>query len=713
MAIDKDESKAPVWMVCDSLKKSAYTLDRAVVRETMSGLTETTVSFLHEDPQLDLTGLLGNNITLFLRPAEGAIRTFSGMIVSMEALGVAGGLFQYVAEVRPRFWLLTLGRNCRIFQDKTTVDIIKEVFNEAGLTEFGFSTSRDFVPRSYCVQYRESDYDFVVRLMEEDGLYFFFYHPQTAAGGSDKLVISDGDGHPDLAVTPKLPVHFGDLDAHRGACITEWTRARHMTFGKVRLQDYNFSNSQFDHSRTAEIETSTIGKDREFYDYPGQQLGGNGTILNYRPHVVRDAEAARGDLRSGSCNLSTMATGSLFTVEQNPQRTIPDGNVKFLVLSATHYIRDVGGITKDGIEIKNEAEETSRTRFPADMTDVYRSTFTALPSAVKYAAPAISPRPVIAGLQTAVVVGKSGEEIWTDEHGRIKVRFHWDRDSESDENSSCWVRVATPWSGKGWGMQAVPRMGSEVIIQFEEGDPDRPICTGMLYNDLFKPPYEQPSNGDMVALRTNTTKGGGGYNELSFKDVKNEEKVVFQSERDYEQIVKNNATVTIGAEHKDPGDYTRTVHNDVTETVTEGNQVLDIKKGSLTETIESNVTQTVTSGDRTLTVKKGDQTTTVEKGKISTTANLGDITITASAGTVTIEAASKIEFKVGGSKITMDPLSIKMETTNFEAKAKLAGAIEAMNMTVKGTATATFQSPMATVKGDAMLTLSGAMTMIN
>ncbi len=165
------------------------------------------------------------------------------------------------------------------------------------------------------------------------------------------------------------------------------------------------------------------------------------------------------------------------------------------------------------------------------------------------------------------MVGQPGEEIWTDEHGRIKVQFHWDRKGKKDDKSSCWVRVVTPWSGKNWGFVAIPRMGQEVVIQFEEGDPDRPICTGMLYNKETMPPYKFPDDQTQLGIKTNSSKGGGGFHELTFDDKKGNEIVRFQSEKDYLQIIKNNATISIGAEKKDSGDLSLSVHNDYTEVV--------------------------------------------------------------------------------------------------------------------------------------------------
>jgi type VI secretion system secreted protein VgrG len=330
-----------------------------------------------------------------------------------------------------------------------------------------------------------------------------------------------------------------------------------------------------------------------------------------------------------------------------------------------------------------------------------------MPGAVIFAPQRTTPWPEVPSLLTALVTGPSGDEIHTEDYGRIRVQFPWDRDGKKDDKSSCWVRTVMPWAGKDYGFIAVPRIGMEVIIQFERGNIDRPICTGMVYNGINKPPYGLPGEMDTIALRTNSTKGGGGYHELSFKDKKDAEKIFFQSEKDYEQKIKNNAVITIGMEKKDKGDLTQTVYRhmtetiktgDVTQTIETGSRITTIKTDDTTKVQTGNMTTTVETGNLSETVSKGNMSTTVSKGNQSTEVSLGNISIKASAGAITVEAAQSITLKVGGNSITIDTTGIKVD-----------GAIVA----VKAEAQASVEGALVKVSASGITTVQGAMVKIN
>lgn len=262
------------------------------------------------------------------------------------------------------------------------------------------------------------------------------------------------------------------------------------------------------------------------------------------------------------------------------------------------------------------------------------------------------------------MTGPSGEEIYTDQYGRIKVQFPWDRDGQNDEHTTCWVRVVTPWSGKAWGMIAVPRIGQEVVIQFEDGDPDRPICTGMLYNADTMPPYALPDNMTQSGVKTNSSKGGGGFNELMFEDKKDKELVRLQSEKDYVEIIKNNATITIGLEKKDPGDLTMTVQNSRTETIKKGDLTLTVETGNekrdiktdRTEKIGANAKQEV--GGNKETKVTGNQKTDVTGNKTEDVTGSFTSKVMQS---ISIESMVEIELKVGASSIKLDHSGITIK----------------------------------------------------
>jgi type VI secretion system secreted protein VgrG len=313
-----------------------------------------------------------------------------------------------------------------------------------------------------------------------------------------------------------------------------------------------------------------------------------------------------------------------------------------------------------------------------------------------------------------VVVGPAGEEIHTDKYGRVRVQFHWDREGKKDDKSSVWVRTMMPWTGKNWGMIAIPRIGQEVVVQFEEGNPDRPMVVGMLYNADTMPPYALPDNMTQSGIKTNSTKGGGGFNELMMEDKKGSELVRFQAEKDYTQIVKNNARITVGVEKKDAGNMDLTVHANLTETVktghhsftvASGQQTIKIKKDK-TETIEGGSTLTVTD-DVKSTVKMGNVSETVEMGNVTQDIKMGNQTTTVDLGNV------KVDVKLG--KIEMEAMqSIKLTVGGNSVEITQAGVtVKGIMVKIEATAMLEAKAPMTQIKGDALLTLKGGITLIN
>jgi type VI secretion system secreted protein VgrG len=306
---------------------------------------------------------------------------------------------------------------------------------------------------------------------------------------------------------------------------------------------------------------------------------------------------------------------------------------------------------------------------------------------------------------TAVVTGPGGEEIYTDEYGRIKVQFHWDREGENDENTTCWVRTVVPWSGRGWGMFGVPRIGQEVVVEFERGNPDRPIVTGMVYNDATRHPFEFPSSKTMSGVKTNSSKGGGGAHELVFEDMKDEEFVRMISEKDYFLKIKNNAEITIGMDKKDAGDLTQTIYRHKTETLKTGDYAFTIEKGNRKVKISDNhgeeiggKSDTKITGNTTLKITQGNFSETIDMGNYETKVKMGNISTKADLGKIDTEAMQSIELKVGQSSIKVDQMGV---------------TIKGMMIKIEGTAMVDVKGAMTNVKGDAMLVLKGGLTMIN
>lgn len=683
-------------------------LKNARVVEGLSTLTEITVEFLSSNYDIDLQDVLGRDISIEVETKDDGKRYFSGSCVTVEYVGLYQGQGHFVAELRPWLWFLTRSQNNRIYQDKSVVDIVTEI-----LGDYGFSSdiqnklSGTYVKRDYCVQYAETDFAFVSRLMEEEGIYYFFEY--TAQG--QKMILADGmNAH--VVVDAPQPIQFffkEDTYRRREDHIFDWVGRTGVRTGKVTLNDYDFVKPRADQKKVKAIAKGKHShKSYEQYVYPGHVRPP--TDKDTFARVRMEAEAVKHRLLRGVCNVRAIAVGRTFKMTGHERSS---ENAEYLVVKATHLLQ---------IESDYEDKETSKPLFDSrvpvdeDNKDTYRCTFDVIAKSEPFRAPLTTPWPQVPGLQTAVVTGPSGEEIYTDEHGRIKVQFHWDRDGKKDENTTCWVRCVMPWTGKNWGMISVPRIGNEVVIQFEEGDPDRPICTGMIYNGDNKPPYALPANMTQSGIVTRSTKKGDAntFSELIFEDKMSEEFVRFQSERDYLQTIKNDATITVGLEHQDNGDLTQTIHRHKTETLNTGNhsftvkdgtQTIKIKKdhtetieGKSTQTVTGNYTQTVTDGNYKQTIKLGNLTREVSMGNQKETIKMGNYSLSTNLGSISEKAMQKIEMKVGSNSITIDQTGVK---------------IKGLMIKIEGTAMLEAKAPMSTVKGDAILILKGGMTMIN
>jgi len=678
-------------------------LKSARISEKLSTLTDTKIEFLAKDKKLELKEIVGSKITLLMKDEQDKDRKFIGWCISAEYIGLYQGYGHFIADVRPWFWFLTRANECRIFQDLTTVEIIEKIMGDHGFSDYEFKLSGSYKKRVYCVQYRETDFDFISRLMEEEGIYYFFTHEND----NEILVMADGiQAHKPTPGGPEFEFQFREKQYRRKTDhIFDWNAVERVVSGKVTLADYDFESPRADQKKSKVIAKGTHShKDHEVYDYLGHyRTTKNGEAM---ARTRMEAKAAEHQRWRGVGNVRTMGAGQTMKLKGHPR--VKDAD-EFLLVSAVHHLQ---------IETDYEDDETinqlidDRLEFDPDNKDTYRCIFEVMPKKEPFRAPLITPWPEIAGLQTAVVTGPSGEEIHTDKYGRIKVQFHWDREGEKDEKTSCWVRTVMPWTGKNWGMIAIPRIGQEVAIQFEEGDPDRPICTGMLYNSETMPPYTLPASATQSGIVTRSSKSGSKetFNELLFEDKKGDELVRFQSEKDYKQIVKNDAEITIGLEKKDKGDLTQTIHRHKTETIKTGDKTCTVETGSeirsiatdQTEDVGSNLVQNV-GADRTRTVGANEEVTVASNltetvgTNMSTTVG-SDLTIDAGSdiletagNSITIEAGTEILLKVGGSSIKIDNVGV----------------------TIKGKMIQVSGSAVTEVKGSTSLILKGGMTMIN
>ena len=694
--------------------KDHWWITGAIIREGLGTLTDMTVEFV-TGREIDLKALVGQPMAVEVEDRLARkTRSFNGICVSLECIGrVRAGNethFHHVAKVRHWLWMLTRTSDNRIFQDMTTPEIIKKVFSDHGFNDFDLKLREQHSKRDYCVQYRETDFDFLSRLMQEDGIYYY-YDTSVGQTSDNKLIICNDAtfAHPINPGTSRLSfTSTGGREADAGDKVTDWSFGENVISGAVTLNDYEMRRPSYSHSvvtRKTEAKASHGHKGYELYHYPGRYRDDSG-LGQWQAQVRMQAEEVRAEVRRGATNSRSMATGFTFRLSDAYKE---DG--EYLVTEAVHYIRPTEANRIDAGRLEKGRSDLA---YPEEMgkTD-YVCYFSAIPRGRAFRSPLTVPWPEIAGLHTAVVVGKKGEEIWTDEHGRIKVQFHWDRLGKKDENSSCWIRVATPWSGKDWGLVAIPRMGQEVVIQFEEGNPDRPICTGMLWNAETRPAFKYPDDAAQLGIRSRSTKSGGdrNYNELMFEDKKGKEMMRVQAEKDHQALIKNKSVVTIGrdaidaGDHDDEGSLSEVIRNHVTRTIQEGNHYHTIAKGDEEFRIETGSQHIEIKTDKTQKVEgkhtqeiTGNYETKVTSGDHLTTVSTGNMDVKVSAGKVTMTAAQSIELKVGPSSIKIDPSGV---------------TIKGPMIKVQATAMAEVKSPMTTVKGDAMLTLKGGITMIN
>ncbi|MGH8620727.1 MAG: type VI secretion system Vgr family protein, partial [Burkholderiales bacterium] len=487
---------------------------------------------LSEDPAIDGEALLRTPASVTLKVGDGGERAIHGLISRFAQFGRTEQLTTYRAEVVPWLWFLSLSSDCRVFQNLSVLDIAEQVFKDQGYSDFEIRCTKSYAKREYCVQYRETHLNFVSRLLEDEGIFYFFEH------ADDKHVLVLADSPSAVKACPNqagarmaaTPGPWQEEDV-----VTAFEREHAVHAGKVTLRDYDYLQPAL------QLESSVSGDgDREVYDYPGK-FAALEEGARYARLQLEEREALRQVVR-GESTCRAFRSGYRFDLKEHYRR---DANQAYQLLQVWHSAR--GGDYAAG-----------------DVTSCqYSNTFVAIPHSVPFRPPRRAAKPVVQGAQTAVVVGKSGEEIWVDKHGRVKVQFYWDRNGKKDENSSCWVRVATTWGGKNWGFIQIPRIGQEVIIEFLEGDPDRPIITGRVYNADQTPPYALPDNQTQSGVKSRSSKGGSGenFNEIRFEDMKGSEVLFIHAEKDKQVEVENDRTESVGHDEK------ITIEHDRTESV--------------------------------------------------------------------------------------------------------------------------------------------------
>ena len=512
----------------------------------VSMLEETQLFLLSDKSEIAPEQLLGQPVNVKIKLREGELRHVCGYVTRFGLGRHQGRYFGYLAEVRPWLWFLTRSSDCRIFQEMTVPEIVKKVFADYGaIAVFEFKLDRSYRKRDYCVQYRETDFNFVARLMEDEGIFWYFEHDE----GEHKLVVVDSSGA--LSAAPhaeSLPYYGNTAQASPDVdIVTEWNFAREVRPGKVALRSYWFETPSTSLEATKAEKRSHDQAEYELYDYQGDYFK---KAEGEQIAAVRlDETQAKHERLSGRTNACGLANGRLFSLTRHPRE---DQNAEYFVVQ-TEISASV-----NSLESGNDAGE-------------YSCQFVALPSSQAYRPPRRTPKPFVQGPQSAVVTGPAGEEIFTDKYGRVKVQFHWDRYGKKNETSSCWMRVSHPWAGKSFGAIHIPRIGQEVIVDFLEGDPDQPLITGRVYNAEQMPPWELPANATQSGILTRSSKGGayGNANALRFEDKKGSEQVWLHAEKNQDIEVENDETHWVGHDRTKTIDHDETTHvkHDRTETV--------------------------------------------------------------------------------------------------------------------------------------------------
>jgi type VI secretion system secreted protein VgrG len=510
----------------------AFVLVELSGHEHLSRLSEFSLRLKSKKPDIAADKMLGQNVTVHVELHQGKVRYFNGYVTRWSGVteirdsidGVKETkAYLYEATVHPWLWFLTRQSNSRIFQNKTVPQILEEVFKaHGGLASFKNKTSGSFPTWDFCCQYRETDFNFVSRLMEQEGIYYFVEHEN---GKHAVTLVNNSSTHQPYPGYEE--VRFDQEDRDHAEMLSAWHSQHEIQPGRYAVNDYNPLTPRTNLQTFADKPVTHAYGKFEFYDYPAEyDKAADG---DFYARVRIDELHAQYQTFSGSGNVRGFQPGCVFTLARHP---VDAFNTKHQIVGASYSVTG------------NAETSGGGTGF------TFSSSISAIPFKQQYRPPRITPKPIVQGPQTAVVVGPSGEEIHTDAHGRIKVQFRWDRYGKADQDSSCWIRVAQPWAGNGYGALALPRVGQEVVVEFLEGDPDWPIVMGSVYNAENKPPYNLPTEKTRWGLKSRSSKGGGAsnFNEIRFEDKKGSEEVYLHAEKDQTLFTKNKLTEYVGGE---------------------------------------------------------------------------------------------------------------------------------------------------------------------
>jgi type VI secretion system secreted protein VgrG len=728
--------------VFSPLKPGTLLLETFQGKEALGSPYRYDLTLLSDDPNIPVTKLLGQPLTIRITLNSGLYRYFNGTITYFAKTGLAMHHARYSAIINPKITLFDYTRDCRIFNDVSNFDpdpegkkssqdilsIITSVLADRGFTDVESGSIKDHVyrDRKYCVQYRETDLNFVQRLLEEEGIYYFFKHEEK----KHILVLANSStahakvsGYENILFVPrhrKVSVeeeHFWSLNVSGALYPGDYT--------VVRGYDYTKERPRMVQSEKKASLDELPGATYEDYDYPGglsekSDAESEATVRMQMDYVANTIIEAEGNTMGlGVGDLISLKKPESYDSSYNPFWNDGDFKKEYLITSATYSIS------------VNQFETGDTT----DSDDPYKATYTLLDSHSQFRPRRSAVKPRIEGPQTAIVVGSSGDEIYTDKLGRVKVQFDWDRIGERNQKSSCWVRVSQVWAGQKWGAIHIPRVGQEVIVEFLDGDPDRPVITGRLYNKDNMPPYDLPKHMTQSGIKSRSSKGGtpNNFNEIRFEDEKGKEEFHIQAEKDMSTLVKANESISVGGDRSISvtGNQSTTIEGKGKSAIhcstkVTGKYDLDVSdtihiiaptsitlecKGSKIEMLPGKIT--LTAGDGAQVVLDANALTQAKdggytkhtadvhhesKGKAKIMLDANAFMEASGGGKVLLDANVLAESK-GGSKVVLDATSALME-----------GKVKA---TVKGVAEATLTATGSVKTSPAGVEASGAMVKLN
>jgi len=666
------------------------------------------LSLTSDNHQIDFSEIIGKQVTISITLLNHNKRYICGIISSFSQVkggGNRGGnprFSFYEAELVPQCFLLTKTFNSRIFQHLSAPEIIEQIFSENGYTDYKLLLENsNYAKREYYVQYQETDFNFISRLLEEEGIYYYFVHTP------DKhiMIIADApDKHTQCPFQETAQYQKTSGGVYSEDMITDFSKKQELMGASYSLKDFNFEMP----TASMEVNVSTNDKlgsgKRELYEYPGKYHNRN--LGDRLVNIRMEEQEAKITTIKGESFCRAFASGYRFGILKYYRDDMDQK--EFVLTSVTHYIDNEDVLP--GVNTKANSKNSH-----------YRNTFTCIPFEVPFRPERKTKKSLIHGSQTAIVVGPQGEEIYTDEngYGQVKVQFHWDREGQYNEYSSCWIRVSQMWAGNSWGAFQLPRVGQEVIVSFLNGDPDRPIITGRLYHSDNRQAYSLPDNKTISYIKSNSYPGGGGFNEIRFEDKKGEEEFFTHAQKDQNESIENNMSTTVGADQNITVSQNRTKQVDGNETNSIKGNLTESVDGTHTEIIKQNTTILISDGSYSHDVSSSTATYHVSGSVIEnyddkqTTTVANDISITSDNSKISIKAATEILLETGSSSITM-----KSDGTIIIEGVDIA--INGTSITIHGTSVTSqadadhnTSGNIVVSNGSAVNTVKGGMVMLN